>query len=302
MKKLPRLLSSFLSRRRSPSSAPGLAPDSGFTAHNVRLDDGTETFPQAGWTMDENHVFRAVRRTLHLVFPDGLVGRSIVDVGCLEGGFATEFARLGMIATGIEVRESNFRNCLRVKAGTNLPSLRFIQDNANNIGQHGPFDAVFVCGLLYHLDQPRRFLIDAARNCRRVIFLETHVARAAETPARATYNLSAISSNEGLPGRWFPEHDNPPEDQLDQLKWASWSNARSFWLQKEYLLQLLKDLGFDIVFEQFDVDNDIAVQHTTGWRAQTDRVLLVGIKCSRSALFTSEMPTYRKQNAGPWPR
>jgi SAM-dependent methyltransferase len=273
-----RRLFSFLNRRGPLSSAPNSPPEGGFTAHNIRLDDGTETYPQAGWTMDKCTVFLAVRRTLHLAFPDGFVGRSIVDVGCLEGGFTVEFARLGMTATGIEIRESNFHNCLLVKAGTELPNLSFVQDDANNIDKYGPFDAVFVCGLLYHLDQPRRFLIDAARNCRRVIFLETHVARAAETPARATYNLSAIALNEGLPGRWFPEHDGLSQGQLDRLKWASWSNTRSFWLQKEYLLQLLKDLGFDIVFEQFDYDDDIAVQHTTGWRAQTDRVLLVGLK------------------------
>jgi hypothetical protein len=46
---------------------------------------------------------------LNLVFPDGLRGKRIADLGCLEGGYAVEFARLGMNATGIEVRDSNFQ-------------------------------------------------------------------------------------------------------------------------------------------------------------------------------------------------
>lgn len=252
---------------------------SSFTAHNIRLDDGTETYPQAPYgLMSQNGVFLAVERMLRLIYQNDLSGKSIVDVGCLEGGFATEFARLGMTATGIEVRESNFQNCLTVKRGTNLPNLQFVRDDANNIGQYGPFDAVFVCGLLYHLDQPRKFLTDAARVCQRVIFLETHVATEQDGPAVQTYGLSGIEANEGLKGRWFPEHDTLPTHELDDMKWASWTNEKSFWIQKEYLLQLLKDLGFDVALEQFDCDANIAEQYTTGWRKSTDRVLLVGIK------------------------
>ena len=46
-----------------------------------------------------------------------------------------------------------------------------------------------------------------------------------------------------------------------------------------YLLQLLSDLGFDLVLEQFDCDKDIVGQWTTtGWRKTNSRVLLAGIK------------------------
>jgi 2-polyprenyl-3-methyl-5-hydroxy-6-metoxy-1,4-benzoquinol methylase len=279
----------FRINRAAPVPAPveppsegsvALPPRNGFTAHNIRLDNGEETYPEAGYIMSENGIFLAVQRLLRVIYPEGLQGRSIVDIGCLEGGFATEFARLGMISTGIEVRDSNFQNCLKVKAGTNLPNLNFIRDDATNIANYGPFDAVFVCGLLYHLDRPKQFLADVARVCRRVVILETHIARTELTPSVATYHLSEVMENEGLPGRWYPEYDVPTPDQLERLKWASWSNDRSFWIQKEYLLQLLKDLGFDLVLEQFDCDNDIATQWTTGWRKAHDRVLLVGIKAA----------------------
>lgn len=259
------------------SAFVGLPPPDAFTAHNIRLDDGTQTYPAAGWSMEQSGILCAVRRTLGLVYPGGLAGKSIVDVGCLEGGFTTEFARLGMQATGIEVRDSNFRNCLRVKAGTNLPNLTFVQDDANNIGRYGPFDAVFACGLLYHLDRPRRFLTDASGVCRRALFLETHVAEPGVAPANEIYGLSEITENEGLRGRWFPEYGDVTMEQLDRMKWASWSNSRSFWVQKEYLLQLMHDLGFDIVLEQFDCDHDIVGQYT-GWRRSNSRVLLVGLR------------------------
>lgn len=262
---------------RADDLIEGALPSAGFTAHNIRLDDGTQTCPDLGWTIDQSSILRAVMRVLNLVFPDGLAGKSIVDIGCLEGGFTTEFARRGLHATGIEVRDSNYQNCLQVKARTNLPNLDFIKDDANNIAQYGPFDAMFVCGLLYHLDWPRRFLTAASQVCRRVIILETHVASDLDVPANVLYYLSPVTEHEGLRGRWFREYDRTANIQLEQMKWASWSNADSFWIQKEHLLELLRSLGFDIVLEQFDCDDDIVSQQT-GWRRNHSRVMLVGIR------------------------
>ena len=263
------------------SIIPGTPPDSrptGFTAHNVRLDDGTETLPSAGWTIDQSSILHSVRRILELIYPEGLRHKSIVDLGCLEGGYTAAFARLGMEATGIEARESNYRNCLVVKAGVRLPNLNFIRDDANNIGEYGPFDVVFVCGLLYHLDAPRRFLASVSRVCRRALFLQTHVARAEETEAIRIHGLSEISEHEGLNGRWYREHDEVTPEQLDLLKWHSWGNSRSFWIQKEYLLQLLRDLGFDIILEQFDFMGNISQEMTAGTYKSDDRTLIVAIK------------------------
>jgi hypothetical protein len=98
-----------------PGAAGTPASDvSNFTAHNIRLDNGTQTFPSAGGTIDQHPVFLSVRRLLQTVYHGCLEGKTIIDVGCLEGGYATEFARLGMTSTGLEVRESNYNNCLFV--------------------------------------------------------------------------------------------------------------------------------------------------------------------------------------------
>jgi 2-polyprenyl-3-methyl-5-hydroxy-6-metoxy-1,4-benzoquinol methylase len=142
-----------------------------FIAHNIRLIDGTETYPAAGYLLEEAGRFQAAKRMLNLVFPEGLSGKRIADLGCLEGGYATGFARLGMNATGIEIRDSNFRNCLYVKSKVNLPSLTFIQDDVNNIDKHGTFDAIWACGIFYHLENPRSFMERAARACEKMILL-----------------------------------------------------------------------------------------------------------------------------------
>jgi hypothetical protein len=46
----------------------------------------------------------------------GFEGLRIADLGCLEGGYAVEFTRMGFSeVVGIEVRKSNFANCMFVK-------------------------------------------------------------------------------------------------------------------------------------------------------------------------------------------
>jgi hypothetical protein len=147
-----------------------------------------------------------------------------------------------------------------------------------NIGQHGPFDGLFICGLLYHLDKPRKFLEDAAKVCKKFMILETHVAPVIHEEAVDIYKLSGTEINEGLRGRWYPEYESVPLDVLDRMKWSSWSNNKSFWIEKPYLLQVMKEAGFDMVFEQFDCEADIAASYTTGFRARNARVFLVGLK------------------------
>jgi hypothetical protein len=63
------------------------------------------------------------------------------------------------------------------------------------------------------------------------------------------------------------------------LRWASWENKKSFWLTRRALLQQLYDLGFEIVFEQFDWLKDAILPSSTGDRYESDqRGMFVGIR------------------------
>jgi hypothetical protein len=249
-----------------------------FTAHNIRLDDGTYTFPTAGRLLEENFRFAAARRMLNFAFQDGLSGKRIADLGSLEGGYATGFARLGMTVVGLEVRESNFQNCVYVRSKLNLPNLSFFKDDASNIVNYGVFDAIWLCGLLYHIENPKTFLSKIASACRRIILIETHFTHVDWTPAARRHKLSEICEHDGLKGRWIHEYDSgASQDELENLKWASWSNHQSFWIEKEHLLQLIKNVGFDIVLEQYDLFPDILNGMENYYRGE-DRALFVGIK------------------------
>lgn len=247
-----------------------------FTAHNICLADGSETLPEAGWLIADSPWTQAALRSLRLFYGHRLAGRSIVDLGCLEGGYTLEFARAGMRATGVEVRRSNFENCLRVKEGTGVPDLAFVNDDVWNLAAHGPFDAAFCCGLLYHLDRPAAFIRLMAECVRDVVILHTHFAT--ETN-EALFQLSPPAENEGLPGRWMHEHDLDDTSQLEAHKWTSWSNKRSFWPTKPALIQLLKECGFDMVYEQYDMlGHDIRGSMESGYYHQQGRSMFVAMR------------------------
>jgi hypothetical protein len=294
-----------------------------FTAHNIHLDNGSSTKPDMRYLMDADGWFVSARRLLDTVFPGDKNHYRLADLGCLEGGFAVEFARMGFQVLGIEVREANIAACNYVKANTNLPNLEFIKDDARNIAKYGVFDVVFCCGLLYHLDKPKEFLNTLSAVTTKLLILQTHFSTDAKKtdaknkehrwlrigrkllPSRwsgiarkllarvqrhnpepaAKFNLSGLTENETLKGRWYTEFANDEAfSKRDSAKWSSWDNRRSFWIQREYLLQAIHDVGFDLVMEQFDsLGPNIAENMLCGFYKAESRGTFIGIKTGKAA-------------------
>ena len=246
-----------------------------FTAHNIRLPDGSFTLPERP-LLAESPRMKATARVLRLVYKDAVHDKSIVDLGCLEGGYTVEFARMGMRSTGIEVRQSNYANCMLVKNKVQLPNLEFHNDDVLNLSRYGNFSVAFCSGLLYHLDRPAEFIRLMANQVADVIILNTSFATDQENP---TFKLSPMTENEGLPGRWYKEHDTDDLTVQENAKWSSWNNIRSFWLTKSAILQVLTDCGFDMVFEQYDfLGSDIRSEMESGFYAKRHRSMFVGVR------------------------
>ncbi|MFL5331083.1 MAG: class I SAM-dependent methyltransferase [Gemmataceae bacterium] len=261
-----------------------------FTAHNIRLDDGTFTKPDMSTSMESHPWFVSARRVLETVFPGDKSRFRVLDLGCLEGGFAVEFARMGFQVLGIDVREINIAACQHVKANTNLPNLEFVRDDAWNMAKYGTFDAAFCCGLLYHLDRPKQFLKTLSSITSKLLILQTHFSSASDdttdqprTPEESSvskYCLSPIVENESLLGRWYNEFATEALFQdREKSRWASWDNRNSFWVQREYLLQAIQDVGFDLVMEQFDCFGTKIVEAMVNGAYKTEaRGTFIGVK------------------------
>ncbi len=223
-----------------------------FSGHNIVLPDGTQTRRGAEPVADGS-ICRAALRDLALAFSG--VPRSsvrVADLGCLEGGYTAAFAKAGYDATGFEARADNFLCCQYVAGKTALPNLRFVQADVRDVfAQPQDWDAVFCCGLLYHLDNPVAFLNQLGRSVRRLLILQTH------------FSVHPEVEHEGRSGHWYTEGSG---------RWSSWGNAQSFWLEKNDLLAAVRDAGFNTVFEQVDYRGNMSEG------SAFERSMFVGLK------------------------
>ena len=231
-----------------------------WTAQNIVLSPAVSTIPGQIDFLRDNAILQAIRRTLSIVFPNGLRGLRVADIGCLEGAYALALAQLGAEATGIEVREENVEKCRLVRDHFRLPNLRFVCDDAKNVTEdrYGRFDVVLALGLLYHLDHPVAWLSQIGAITDRILFVETHYAPERDADLAnlrsAIRDLGPLQSFEvsgaRFEGRWFTEFVT--DAQRDDALWASYSNARSLWLTRRSILAALRLAGFDAIYEQYD--------------------------------------------------
>jgi hypothetical protein len=71
------------------------------------------------------------------------------------------------------------------------------------------------------------------------------------------YGLTGLKHHDGKQGRWLLEYKKrATKEQIEQSVWAASSNDKSFWLEKQNLLQAIREAGFPIIFERHrEMDN-----------------------------------------------
>jgi ubiquinone/menaquinone biosynthesis C-methylase UbiE len=214
-----------------------------FTLYRIRIGDDLWTTPAEA---DGVNAARDVRMRIVLDLCGGsLAGKTIADLGCNEGGFAVEFARLGAKeSVGIEARDVSVQRCELVRKLAGLENLKFIRcDVMEELARWSDsFDIVFASGILYHVADPHKLLSDIFRACREAVLIDTAVA-SREAPSHwcSEEIVSRTFGDKSYQGRIFPE----PDASIRESKlWSAWSNDSSFWLLEDELLSLMRDVGF----------------------------------------------------------
>ena len=254
-----------------------------YSAHNIELSNGRRTIPDEALLLTEQGWMTATLRTLNIVAARGEHLR-IVDLGCLEGGYSIEFARQGHEVVGIDARQLNIDRAVAAKENLGLSNVKFAVHDVKNLADYGQFDVVFCSGLLYHLDDPKRYLDLLGQVATRALILNTHYARdvdpvyddGAADAERVDFSLGELTEHEGLPGRWYPEYSSDdPRSEVEGRLWAAFSNERSFWPTKPALLAACRNAGFAAIYEQHDFVDHIA---TDNYAEANDRGMFVCIK------------------------
>jgi 2-polyprenyl-3-methyl-5-hydroxy-6-metoxy-1,4-benzoquinol methylase len=225
--------------------------------------------------------------------------KSIIDIGCLEGYFSAECALQGASVLGIDGKVINVKKCELVKSVLGVKNLKFAKDDAMRVtkSKYGSFDAVLALGLLYHLDNPFKFLKNMHDLCNGFMVLDTHIALI-EQPETLEGSwrpdLSSLKEfkvgNKTYTGRLYREFESGTSQlSKDLSRTTSLKNDLSVWLTEDSLVTLLRDVGFEqvskIVFPKIERGSKMWWTDTQ-WDA---RVLVLAIKKRepfKSKIFT----------------
>ena len=155
---------------------------------------------------------------------------TILELGSLEGGHTFALAARQSVehVVGIEARATNLARARFMQKLLRVENVEFVEADLESVdlASFGKFDAVFCSGLLYHLREPWKLMVQIARVAPGV-FIWTHYAE------------SADMMRHDWRGR---EH---VEGGIDEP--LSGMSPTSFWLTLDSLKAVLNSAGFDAV-------------------------------------------------------
>ena len=160
-------------------------------------------------------------------------GKTVLELGAFDGRHSEVALRLGAaFATVVEGRKENLKHANPAWPGRvgfvvgDIRDMKALTPNPSPDGR-GEYDVGLIFGVLYHLDNPVRFLEKALNLCREAVFIWTHVAD--------TINLEC----EGYAGKGYEDPGRSDNDALEPLT--------AFWFDEDELVRCLGKNGFGVV-------------------------------------------------------
>ncbi len=161
-------------------------------------------------------------------FPEASRGR-VLEPGSLEGAMTLELAKRAREVVGLEARRQSVQRAefLRGLFGVENVTFHITNLEEDDLSSYGTFDAIFCCGLLYHLPYPRSF-VERMAAISPNLYLDTQYAR----------TEWELAEREGLQG-WVRKEN--PEDPQSGL------SGTAFWPTLEELYRLLSESGYGAI-------------------------------------------------------
>ncbi|MGI8886668.1 MAG: class I SAM-dependent methyltransferase [Gaiellaceae bacterium] len=244
-----------------------------WTAHNIHLGENVYTM-LPGIEGDNELRLQRIVQIVSDVCARPFNELRVLDLGCLEGLFAVEFARRGAQVVGLEGREANIAKARLAKDVLGLDTLELVQDDIRNLtrAKYGEFDVVLCLGVLYHFDAPAVFEVLKAVSdvCRECAIVETHIS--------TTHRKRFLFEGRTYWGSTLDEPASSVNEHDRRLLWSSLGNRRSVLLTRTSLCNALGHSGFTTVFE-----SHLPVEGETS----PDWVTLLAMKRARQQLLSA---------------
>lgn len=168
-----------------------------------------------------------------------LTGRSVLELGPLEGGHTYMLDKAGALVEALEAQRMAYFRCLITKEILDIRNARFL------LGDFQPwleentrrFDLVVASGVLYHTRDPLNLLYQIAR-CTDAVFIWTMYIK------DDSKNPSHVVEYEGVKVRMYQVvYENPEQS----ASFCGGVQDRPVWMHRDDLLAVLPILGFNHV-------------------------------------------------------
>jgi glycosyltransferase involved in cell wall biosynthesis len=206
--------------------------------------------PYADLTAGKADIFEDERIEMALEELGGVAGKSVLELGPLEGGHSYMLERAG--AESILAIESNTRaylKCLVVKELFHLQRVQFACGDFVSYMRDTDtrFDVCIACGVLYHMPNPVELIALLAKTSDR-IFLWTHY-----------YDEEVIASIPGLINNFYATETVSYQDatytvhrqeyraSLSLKHFSGGMESYSYWMYREDILDSLRHFGYTSV-------------------------------------------------------
>lgn len=176
-----------------------------------------------------------------------------LDLGCGEGSSTVGLGKTGAQVIGVDGREDIIKRAEYTRNKLGYPNVEFRIGSVLDESLWQEVDAVFMAGLIHHLESPFCLLDLIEKYCSAFVFACTHVAPQNQAEAEKSFFSKLIfnpSTREykgcDIPGINFVE-DNDLREVRGQKKRHPRSgigNAASWWPSSDALVECMKKAGF----------------------------------------------------------
>lgn len=259
--------------------------DGPWTAHDISLAQGVQTL---GSPLPDTRL----RRIVQLVSDTAgkpLDQLRILDLGCLEGQFAIEFALHGAKVVAVEGREANLRKARFAARTMGADTLELHNGDVRDlkVEDYGEFDVILCLGVLYHLDSPdvMELVHSLAKLCQGMLVIDTHFSL--QPKVAVDWNGHRYWGD-----FWTEYAQGKRAKEEDEALWSSIGNDRSLLLTRRSLCNLLGHTGFSSVYECLNPYE----WHSPDWPLPSpdgnvvewpDRATFVAVKDTRARILSS---------------
>lgn len=144
-----------------------------------------------------------------LQMPDDLSGLSLADVGASNGYFSFEARKRGARVVAFDFRHKDNSGFGLAQYINGMTDIEHYQINVLDLSSKvfGEFDIVLVLGLLYHVADPYRALVNCASLCRKQLLVESLCIDSAYPDWRTEPIMKFLPDPTRFPADWHPNND-----------------------------------------------------------------------------------------------